>query len=146
MTLDVAGFDRTYFVNVRAPFLLSQAFARSLAARCAPGSIVNVGSLAGRNGSVNVDYGTSKGAVDALTRSLAKAFAANGVRVNAVAPGLIDTDMARRAPAGVRRSIDACPAGRVGTPEEVAAVVAFLASGLSGYINGQSVAVCGGFA
>lgn len=144
--LDAVSFDRTFAVNVRGPFLLSQAFARCLRRRSRPGVVINVGSLAGRNGSVNVDYGASKGAVDALTKSLAKALAGQGIRVNAVAPGLIDTPMALLTPEESRRATDASPAGRRGTPDEVAEVVAFLASGRSGYVNGQSLAVCGGIA
>ena len=146
MSLSTADFDLTFAINVRGPFLLTQAFARHLASRGTSGAVVNVSSLAGRNGSVNVDYGASKGAVDALTKSLAKALASHHIRVNAVAPGLIDTDMASRSPAEVRRMVQTSPSGRLGRPDEVAEMVAFLVSDRSQYVNGQSIAVCGGIA
>jgi 3-oxoacyl-[acyl-carrier protein] reductase len=91
-----------------------------------------------------VHYGTTKAAVIAFTRNCSEAFAPH-VRVNCVAPGLTDTDMARSAnPALVEQLIAITPLGRMGKPEEIAAVVRFLLSEESSFITGQTIVACGG--
>jgi 3-oxoacyl-[acyl-carrier protein] reductase len=91
------------------------------------------------------NYAASKAGLVGLTRALAKELASHDVLVNAVSPGMIDTDMLAQMPAATRaRALSAVAAGRVGTPAEVAQVVAFLASGASSYVNGQVIAVDGG--
>jgi 3-oxoacyl-[acyl-carrier protein] reductase len=110
------------------------------------GSIVNLSSTAAEFASRGqVNYAASKGGIDGLTRGMAKEFAPRGVRVNAVAPGMIDTDMSKavRGLVGARLN-DIIPLRRIGTPAEVAAVVAFLAGDDAAYITGQVLRVDGG--
>jgi len=111
------------------------------------GSIVNLSSAASRLGGLGVAYASSKGAVEAFTRVLANEVAAQGIRVNAVRPGLIDTEI-HEASGGVanmrERAKTAVPLGRQGTPEEVAQAVLWLASDASSYVHGTIVDVAGG--
>ncbi|MGI4841513.1 MAG: SDR family NAD(P)-dependent oxidoreductase [Janthinobacterium lividum] len=143
--VDLAGYDSNFNVNVRAVFLASRAFARHLKNHALPGAIVNVSSVSGRMGSAIIDYAASKSAVENLTKSLAKALAGSMIRVNAVAPGIVDTPMGRRIPAHVlEERIKTIPLRRIATPEDIANVIAFLASDQAAYVNGQTLAVCGG--
>lgn len=111
------------------------------------GAIVNVGSLsadAGFHGQAN--YASAKAGVHALTRVLARECARRGIRVNAVAPGVIDTPMMARVAESVRAGmVGSIPMGRFGTPSEVAGAVLFLVSGLAGYVDGHVLAVDGGW-
>jgi NAD(P)-dependent dehydrogenase (short-subunit alcohol dehydrogenase family) len=135
-------------VNVTAAFRLTQAFAAHVRGRNAGGAIVNVSSI---NGLVSergfADYNTSKGALLALTRSAAVDLAADGIRANAVCPGYVETEMTSgylHDPAARRRIEGAVPLGRIGDPDEVAAVIAFLLADLSSYVTGAVVTVDGG--
>lgn len=135
---------RTLTVNVAATLLLCQAAARRMIAN-GGGGIVNVASIAGRRGSSQVDYGASKAGVINLTTTLARELAAHGIRVNAVAPALIDAGMGDRLPPHVREAYLAqTPLKRGARPEEIANVVAFLASEEASYVTGETIDVHGG--
>ena len=140
--LDVASFDRLFAANVRAPYFLVAALAPTMAAR-GSGSIINIGSQAGEIGMAwNAAYSATKGALHSMTRSWAAEFSPAGVRVNAVAAGPVYT------PIQPREAAEAVGAGtimgRVAQPEEIAGVIAFLASPKASYITGAVVAVDGG--
>ena len=140
-------WSRVLDVNLSGPFFCTQA--------CAPimlknggGAVVNITSISGlRASSLRVAYGTSKAALDHLTKQQAAELGNLGIRVNAVAPGPVDTAMARKVhTADIRADYhDAIPLNRYGTEEEIAQAVAFLCSDAASYINGQTLAVDGGF-
>ncbi|HET9646422.1 MAG TPA: SDR family NAD(P)-dependent oxidoreductase [Burkholderiaceae bacterium] len=136
--------ERVFSVNTFGVLYCAQ-YASRLMARSGGGSIVNITSIIGTHGNPGqAVYGGSKAAVIGITKSLAKELAPQNVRVNAVAPGFIDTDMTRGLPRDKyearARSIGM---GRVGTPQDVAKVVLFLASDLSSYVTGQIIGVDG---
>jgi 3-oxoacyl-[acyl-carrier protein] reductase len=143
--IDATSAERTYAVNAIGVLNVMQASARLLA-RGEPGAIVNVASIIGVVGnSGQVAYGGSKAAVIGMTRSAAKELAAAGVRVNAVAPGFIDTDMVRQLPDGVyEHRVASVALGRIGTPQEVAGAIVWLASPEATYVTGQVLGVDGG--
>lgn len=112
--------------------------------------IINISSVAGRTGIAGGRslYGATKAAVDSLTRNWALELAPRGILVNAVAPGYITTDMTTEHlanPATLQRALDRHPHGRLGTPDDVAQLVAFLASPQSAFVTGQSINTSGGF-
>jgi 3-oxoacyl-[acyl-carrier protein] reductase len=134
-------FDRSIAVNLKSAFLCTQAVLEGMRAR-RWGRIVNISSIGARigAGSVSVAYGAAKAGLEGLTRAYALRLAGEGVTVNAVAPGLVDTDMGKPLlEAGVAGRI---PVGRAGTGEEIAEVILLLVR--SGYMTGQTVAVNGG--
>jgi NAD(P)-dependent dehydrogenase (short-subunit alcohol dehydrogenase family) len=148
-TAQVTGelIDELYTVNVRNLLLLIKGLVPSMIS-AGRGSIINLSSVSGNIGTPNrAAYAASKGAVDAMTRSLAIEFGPLGVRVNSVAPGVIDTALWEKNKAidGVPEQINALiPLGRWGTPEDVADVIVFLASDASRYITAQTIHVDGG--
>ncbi len=111
------------------------------------GAVINVSSIWGlRGGSCEVAYACSKAAVIGLTRSLALELAPSGIRVNCVAPGCIETDMVRALGEETRAMlVEETPLGRLGTPEDIANVIAFLASDRAAFVTGQVVSADGGF-
>lgn len=111
------------------------------------GCIVNISSMWGlRGASCEVAYAATKAAIVGLTRSLALEVAPSGIRVNAVAPGCIETDMVKALGEGTRAMlVEETPIGRLGTPEDIARVVSFLASDKAGFITGQVITADGGF-
>jgi len=138
---------RVLDVNLSGPFLCTQACAPAML-RSGGGAVVNITSISGlRASSLRVAYGTSKAALDHLTRQQAAELGNLGIRVNAVAPGPVDTAMAKKVHTRDIRADyhDAIPLNRYGTEEEIAAVVAFLCSDAASYVNGQTLAVDGGF-
>ncbi|MEN9612544.1 MAG: hypothetical protein RLZZ628_3358 [Bacteroidota bacterium] len=132
--------------NLNGTFLCSQACLPALLA--AKGSIVNIASISGvRASTLRIAYGTSKAAIMHLTKQQAVEYGNKGVRANAVAPGPVETEMAKLVhSADIRTSYkDAIPLARYGTTEEIAQTVYFLCSPEASYINGQILAVDGGF-
>ncbi len=148
--MDVARLQRVFAVNVTGTFLCCREAVRRMSRQHGGhgGSIVNVSSMASRLGSPNeyIDYAAAKGAVDSLTIGLAKEVAADGIRVNAVRPGLIRTEIHASGgePGRVERLQSAIPLGRGGEAEEVARAILFLASDESSYSTGSFVDVSGG--
>ena len=147
--LDAALVDRLYAVNVRAPLLLIAALVPSMIER-ASGVIISISSGSAVVGTPRrAAYAATKGAIDAATRSLAIELGPSGIRVNSVAPGVVDTEMWARNKAipGVIEEIEALtPLRRWATPEDVADVVAFLASDAARFVTGETVCVDGGLA
>ncbi|KUL52922.1 SDR family NAD(P)-dependent oxidoreductase [Streptomyces sp. NRRL S-1521] len=142
---DAESYRRVLDVNTGSAFFCTQSMARRLVAAGRPGSVVNIASISGRVGSPDTAYGASKGAVIALTRGLGRSLAPHGIRVNAVAPGVIDTPMAARIPADRTTGyLDSVPLGRCGRAAEVAAAVRYLAGPDSGYVTASVLDVDGG--
>ena len=147
--LDAALVDRLYAVNVRAPLLLIAALIPSMIER-GSGVIISISSGSAVVGTPRrAAYAATKGAIDAATRSLAIELGPHGIRVNSVAPGVVDTEMWARNKAipGVIEQIEALtPLRRWATPEDIADVVAFLASDGARFVTGETVCVDGGIA
>jgi 3-oxoacyl-[acyl-carrier protein] reductase len=134
-------FDRTMAVNLKSAFLCTQAVLPGMRAR-RWGRVVNISSVGARigSGSISIAYAAAKAGLEGLTRGYALRLAAEGITVNAIAPGLIDTEMGKPLiEAGVPARI---PVGRAGTGEEIAQAVLLLV--YNGYMTGQTVAVNGG--
>ena len=149
-------WDRVFAVNVRGVFLCSKAAARQMV-RQGSGRILNAASVCGLRGSPNfIPYCASKAAVIGFTQGLAHELAPHGITTNAYCPGIIDTAMTANTNLVVgkmlsltpqemlERRLQGVPLGRLGTPEEVAELVAFLASDQARYITGQAIPVGGG--
>ena len=140
-------WERVLAVNLTGPFLFTQACAPVMLQN-AGGSIVNIGSISGlRASTLRVAYGTSKAALAHLTRQQAAELGNVGIRVNLVAPGPVDTAMAKQVHTPDIRADyhDTIPLNRYGLEEEIAAAVWFLCSDAASYVNGQALAVDGGF-
>ncbi len=149
-------WDRVFDVNARGTFLTIRAVAPAMR-EAHHGSIVTIASIQGRLGSrYFANYSASKAAILSVTKSFAVTLAGDGVRVNAVAPGIVDTALWRAADTELarlrglapgeprRQRVEQVPLKRAGTSEDVAAAVAFLASEDSSYITGECIHVCGG--
>lgn len=153
LDLKVSEFERVMRVNVQGTLIPCQLIGQLMAER-KRGSIVNIGSVVGKNGgnarpwldaaeqtrAAGVAYGMSKAAVHSMTLFLAKELASSGVRVNAVAPGPIATEMTSSFPDHLRALI---PLGRMGRADEVAAAVSFMLSGKAGFISGEILDING---
>jgi len=143
-----ADWDLQLDVNLKATFFLDRAAGESMIAAGRGGRIINftsgsfqIGSMSGSDA-----YVASKGGVVSMTRSFARAYGPNNILVNAISPGQIDTPMQHidNPPEVVAAGITACPLGRMGQPEEIAAVVVFLASDHASFVNGATINVSGG--
>ena len=145
MMMKPEDFDSVLATNLRSCWLCCKAAARIMM-RKRTGSIINITSvvgIAGNGGQTN--YAASKAGILGLTKSLAKELAVRGVRVNAVAPGFVETDMTIDLSDEIRqKAIEAIPLGRMGEPQDIADAVAYLASPAAAYITGQTLVVDGG--
>lgn len=143
-TTTPAQYDRVLAINLRAPFFLSQYFARQITAHHRQGVIINIASISGESGSKDVAYGASKGGLITLTKSLALALAPD-IRVNSISPGIIDTAMAAHIPADrLLEYKKRILLRRLGTPKDVAQAALFLLDDKSEYITGSMISVNGG--
>lgn len=137
--------ETTWATNVNGAIFCAKACIKSMM-RKKHGRVINLSSVVAESGNPGQSvYAGSKAALLGITRSLAREYASRGITVNAIAPGFIETDMTSELPEVAHQSIiDQTPLGRIGTPEEVAAAVVFLASDEASYITGQVVRVNGG--
>jgi 3-oxoacyl-[acyl-carrier protein] reductase len=147
--VDETDWDAQADVNLKAAFFLNRAFAERLRGAGRPGAIVNFSSQGWWTGGFggSIVYNATKGGIVTMTRGLARTYAAAGIRVNVVAPGLVDTAMLRddlSAPV-LQGLVDQVPLGRVASPEEVAPAVVFLASEHAAYITGATLNLSGGW-
>ena len=145
--IEVDAWDRLMGVNLRGAFLVAQHALRVMKAQRGGGRIINMGSLGGQVGGVvaGADYAASKAAIACLTKSMAKWGGPYGILVNTVCPGVIDTAMpAQFPPDRLAAMIESTPLRRMGTADEVAKVVLFLASDLSSFVTGAHIDVNGG--
>ncbi|MFL5208188.1 MAG: SDR family NAD(P)-dependent oxidoreductase [Microvirga sp.] len=149
--LDLAeeDYDRVLRTNLKSVFLCGQAAARRMVAQGGGGTIINMASVNARLAIPNqVPYGASKGAINQLTRVMAVGLAPHRIRVNAIGPGTIMTDLARdsvlKNETATRMVMSRTPIGRFGEPDEVASVALFLASDDASYITGQTIYPDGG--
>jgi NAD(P)-dependent dehydrogenase (short-subunit alcohol dehydrogenase family) len=152
--LDIAeaDFDRVLRVNLKGAFLVGQAAARRMVAQVkaggTPGSIINMSSINAEVAIANhVPYCVSKGGIDQLTKVMALSLAPHSIRVNAIGPGSIMTDILKAVATdkeAKRRILARTPLGRIGDPDEIAGIAAFLASPDASYISGQTIYADGG--
>lgn len=148
LTLSEEDFARVLRVNLHGPFLVGQAAARQMVAAGKGGSIINMSSINAVLAHANqIPYVTSKGGVQQLTKSMALALVDKGIRVNAVGPGSIATEMLETImtdEAAAKKILSRTPMGRLGTVDEIAAACVFLATEESSYMTGQTLYVDGG--
>jgi 3-oxoacyl-[acyl-carrier protein] reductase len=140
-------WDQVIDLNLKSAFLCSKAVIPSMVERKA-GVIINLSSIAGRNGGAlgSMHYATAKGGLITFTKGLAKELAPFNIRVNAVSPGVIDTPYHEQfsTPEMMKNYVTAIPLGRIGKADEVAKVIAFLASDAASYIAGETIEINGG--
>ena len=145
MRYSIEDWDQVLNTNLRSAFVVSQAVIRSMMKE-RKGSIIHMGSIVGITGNAGqAAYCAAKAGIIGLTKSMAKELASRNIRVNAIAPGFIETDMTHALTEDQKKAIfNEIPLGRIGTAEEIGQAVVFLASSQSSYITGQTVVVDGG--
>jgi NAD(P)-dependent dehydrogenase (short-subunit alcohol dehydrogenase family) len=145
--LTEARWDEVFALNVKSAFFAAQAVIPKMLEK-GTGVIINVTSIAGRNGGApgSIHYSAAKGAMTTMNKGLAKEFAAQGIRVNGVSPGVIDTPFHETfsTPEAMANFKNIIPMGRVGNSREVAQVIAFLASDAASYLCGETIEINGG--
>jgi 3-oxoacyl-[acyl-carrier protein] reductase len=145
--LTEARWDEVFALNVKSAFFCAKAVIPKMLEK-GSGTIINVTSIAGRNGGAlgSIHYSAAKGAMLIMTKGLAKEFASQGIHINAVSPGVIDTPFHEvfSTPEAMKNFANIIPKGRVGTSLEVAKVIAFLASDASSYLCGETIEINGG--
>ncbi|WP_226783076.1 SDR family oxidoreductase [Oceaniglobus trochenteri] len=146
--IETGRWQRIFDINATGSFLAAREAVRRMGAAGRGGAIVNLSSMAAPLGGAHefVDYAATKGAVESMTIGLSREVARQGIRVNAVRPGLIETDMqgASGDPDRARRLAEGVPMGRPGTAQEVAEAVCWLLSGAASYVTGAILPVSGG--
>jgi NAD(P)-dependent dehydrogenase (short-subunit alcohol dehydrogenase family) len=143
-SFDEAAFDAAYTLNVKAPYFLVAALAPAMAER-GSGAIVNVSTMVASFGADGMGlYGSTKAALDLLTKSWAAEFGPKGVRVNAVSPGPTRTEGTEAMGEALDQLASLAPAGRPATPEEIAAGILFLISDDASFVHGHVLAADGG--
>ncbi len=145
MAMSAEDIDRVIDVNLKGTIYMTKACIRPFMKQ-KKGSIINISSVVGLMGNAGqANYAASKAGIIGLTKTVAKEYAARGIRCNAIAPGYISTDMTDAlSEADSKKIKDMIPTGRLGTPEDIAGVAAFLAGDLSSYITGEVIRVDGG--
>ena len=145
MKMSEEDFEKVINVNLKGAFHTIRHASRYFLKQRS-GSIINISSVSGVSGNAGqANYSAAKAGLIGLTKSVAKELGSRGIRVNAVAPGFIETDMTDAMPESAKEAIKGqITMGRIGTPDDIAGVVAFLASDAASYVTGQTIAVDGG--
>ena len=145
LTMALTDWEKVHDVTLRGSFLTTRMAAELMVPRHR-GKIINIASVSGiRGGRGQTNYASAKGGLISFTRACAVELAPKGIQVNAVLPGMIETEMSSRARKRAAETIlERIPAGRFGATQDVADLVLFLASGMSDYITGQAIPVDGG--
>lgn len=143
--ISISDFEKAMDVNTTAPFILTRFWANKLIENNSAGACVNVSSISGHLGSVDVSYAASKAGLNLVTKTMAKALAANEIRVNGIAPGPVKTQMADKIPLDRQEKYkEGIPMQRFGEIDEIVSLVKFLLSDQSSFMTGETVNIDGG--